>query len=259
MTDSKADMNTTPAEATYQLLTAPHRPLHPVMTRETDESRFVHFTVDNVRSPLAVNSDATTQNSTNIPSADGADGSSLKLSEPLVADDHAKVAGTGTNASSENIANLTNESDTAGPRDTGAPTAPRLGKDKDKKEDEDEDEDEKEEEEPNSHKRGIANTRNADASDGILGVAELVGNAQETLTSAYGSNDWAGGDGETFEKRGGFERLGEDVDGLVGGREPGYTCFSPLFQLTLGIFRFLLLVEFAQANGSYVTRLLVPP
>ena len=98
-----------------------------------------------------------------------------------------------------------------------------------------------EEELPDSHERSVANTRDPVPSDGILTADELVEVVRSVLPegfrSAYGSSDWVGGGGETFEKRGGFERLaGKEMAGLQGGMEPGYTCFTPLFKLTLGTF-----------------------
>ena len=161
------DLNTTPDEATYQLLTSPSRALLPIISREIEASRFVHTSVDNI-----------------------AGSSSQHISS-------ASVTGTDT------------------------PT---------EKDDEDES--------PVSSEQSVANTREPQPSDGIVTVEELVEMARtvlpEVLNSAYDSSDWAGRDGETFEKRGGFNRFADKVDGLEGRREPGYTCFTPLFKLTLG-------------------------
>ena len=227
MTDAMSDMNTTPSEATYQLLMAPDQPLHPVMTREIDESRFVHTSVDKIQ-PAPVVDPATSTKSTNIVSEDGTDSPSLKVSNPLVENGAAIGKALNMNAPSENVTSLASESETTGPTATAVPSA-----------NENEQEEDEEGEEPDSHQRAIANTRNVEASDGLPIVADLIGMAQETLTSAYGSIDWAGEDGETFEKRGGFERVGDHIEGLLGGREPGYTCFTPLFKLTLGISAFV--------------------
>jgi hypothetical protein len=170
------DLNTTPAEATYQLLTAPTRPLHPSMISEIEESRFVHTSVDNIPGPAR-----------NDPPSTSGTGSSTPAE-----------GGTGSNTPAE-------------------------------KDDE--------EEPPDSHERSVANTRDPQPFDGILNADELAGLARKLLPegvkSAFGSSDWAGNDGETFAKRGGFERVG-GVGELEGGGEPGYTCFTPLFKLTLG-------------------------
>ena len=169
-----SDLNTTPAEATYQLLTAPERPLHHNMLREIEESRFVHSSVDGI-------------------------GSSPRTQDPQIA------SGSSSSAPAEN---------------------------------------DKEDENPDLYERSVANTRSPNPSDGILVADELCQIARELLPegarSAYGSSAWAGEDGETFQSRGGFEQLGEGLDALEGGAEPGYTCFTPLFKLTLGQFRHLI-------------------
>ena len=94
--------------------------------------------------------------------------------------------------------------------------------------------------------RSVANTRSPRISDGIASVDELAKIMTEILPrglrSAYGSGAWLGQD-ETFSSRGGFERYEREghewASHLEGGDEPRYTCFTPLFRLTLG--RFILL------------------
>lgn len=97
---------------------------------------------------------------------------------------------------------------------------------------------EDDEELPDSHERSIANSRDPIPSDGILDADQLAELARAVLgvgvRSAYASSDWAGANGVTFRKRGGFERLGGNDDELEGSGEPGYTIFTPLFKLTLG-------------------------
>lgn len=98
------------------------------------------------------------------------------------------------------------------------------------------DDDEGEGELPDSNERSIANTRDATDKDGILMLAEIEKGMAEVLPqparSAYASTKW---DGETYAERGGFETL-ENPSDAQGGGEPAYTCFTPLFRLTLGEF-----------------------
>jgi RNA exonuclease NGL2 len=100
---------------------------------------------------------------------------------------------------------------------------------------------ENEEELPDSHEKSIAGTRSPHPSDGILPMDTLVGLLSDLIPdgvrSAYVDSPWSGkeGTGETFEERGGFERVKPDDVGLRGGQEPGYTCYTPLFKLTLGM------------------------
>lgn len=115
------------------------------------------------------------------------------------------------------------EEDTGGA--TGSNTPATTGKD----------DDEGEGELPDHDERSIANTRPCRAGDGILEVDELVGLMQQELgqgaISALGSVSSAaeGEDGETFGKRGGLDSMtGHGRD------EPAYTCYTPLFKLTLG-------------------------
>jgi RNA exonuclease NGL2 len=82
-----------------------------------------------------------------------------------------------------------------------------------------------------------AKERPTEARDGILGVEELqrilrglVGN--EGLRSAYDVAKWSGKGDDTFASRDGWP---EGAKADKGGDEPGYTCFTGLFQLTLGI------------------------
>jgi RNA exonuclease NGL2 len=102
-----------------------------------------------------------------------------------------------------------------------------------------------EEELPDHDERSIAKTRPPRNGDGMLEVEELVKLMQETLpegaTSALsqmvGEGESSSGKSpsapepgtETFGTRGG-------LDGMTGfGRnEPSYTCYTPLFKLTLG-------------------------
>lgn len=92
--------------------------------------------------------------------------------------------------------------------------------------------DEKEEDElPDSHEESIAGTRPAREEDGIRRLEDLVGMMKDVLPeparSAYGTSKW---EAETYASRDGF------LPGVkaVGGGEPAYTCFTPLFKLTLG-------------------------
>jgi len=113
------------------------------------------------------------------------------------------------------------------------------------KDDEGDDEKDDEGELPDHDERSIAKTRSPRNGDGILEVEELVKMMQETLPtgarsalSSIPSAEHAPADGtagslqsgtETFGTRGGLEGMTG-----VGKDEPAYTCYTPLFKLTLG-------------------------
>ncbi|KAK1925416.1 Endonuclease/exonuclease/phosphatase [Papiliotrema laurentii] len=98
--------------------------------------------------------------------------------------------------------------------------------------------DEGEEEEP-APEGTVPGTRPAQASDGIPTSQELVEIARQLLPdggcrSAYTSGRW--GDARyTFGGRNGFQRSfeGKVPDGLQGHGEAAYTCYTPLFKLSL--------------------------
>lgn len=100
------------------------------------------------------------------------------------------------------------------------------GGEKDDKDDEDE--------LPDSNEKSTANTRPPEEADGILPITELTKMLSETVPggakSAYGLSPWVTNGSETFGSRGGFGHL-KPRDGKD---EPAYTCFTPLFNLTLG-------------------------
>lgn len=102
--------------------------------------------------------------------------------------------------------------------------------------DEGEGEGEGEGELPDHDERSIANTRPPKPNDGILELDELV-RMMEALpggaTSALGSTPGNASEGEleTFGTRGGLDGLDTKSQGRD---EPAYTCFTPLFKLTLG-------------------------
>lgn len=87
-----------------------------------------------------------------------------------------------------------------------------------------------EDELPDTNERSIANTRAPVPGDGIATLDELLVMAAELLPtparSAYGVSKW---EGETYGARGGFK----NATG-AGRGEPAYTCFTPLYKLTLG-------------------------
>jgi RNA exonuclease NGL2 len=145
------------------------------------------------------------------------------------------------------------ESLSAPPSNTGTGTntpTPALDDD-DKSNDEEEEEDKDEQADSHefsiAHETSIANTRYPTHSDGIVPIEELVrliqGLIPDGLKSAYGDIPWSGvdGSGETFGGRGGFERVGGQGD-LGGDGEIGWSCYTPLFKLTLGESRLRFLV-----------------
>lgn len=106
------------------------------------------------------------------------------------------------------------------PSQSGSGTATPVAKEKDD-----------EEELPDTDERSIAGTRPTTEADGIRTLDDLIAMAAEVLPeparSAYGVTEWGT---ETYGARGGFK------DGATGAgaNEPAYTCFTPLFKLTLG-------------------------
>jgi RNA exonuclease NGL2 len=97
---------------------------------------------------------------------------------------------------------------------------------------------------PDHDERSIAKTRPPREGDGMLEVEELVKLMQEilpsgatsTLASSSADQVPAGGSAgntpsgtDTFGTRGGLEGMSG-----VGKDEPAYTCYTPLFKLTLG-------------------------
>lgn len=98
-----------------------------------------------------------------------------------------------------------------------------------------------EEDLPDNHERSIKNTRPATPADGLLTADELADLARMILRgrpvkSAYGSGGWEGrieaAKVETFGSRRNVAIEGSDEK--PGDREPGWTCFTPLWRLTLG-------------------------
>lgn len=99
------------------------------------------------------------------------------------------------------------------------------------------DEGEGEGELPDHDERSIAKTRPPTQSDGIIELEELVRMMREEIPggaiSALGSSSpqslETGDRTETFGDRGGLDGIGG-----IGRDEPAYTCYTPLFKLTLG-------------------------
>lgn len=112
---------------------------------------------------------------------------------------------------------------------TPTPAAPAAAS-KPEKDDEDE--------LPDSHEHSIANTRAPGPDDGILTAEQLITELQALLPngakSSYLAEEWTGpmAAQETYGSRGGFKDIPPNE--AEGAGEPGYTCFSPLFRLTLG-------------------------
>lgn len=139
------------------------------------------------------------------------------------------------------------------PSQSGSGTATPVAKEKD-------DEDEL----PDTDERSIAGTRPPTDADGIRTLDDLLLMAQEVLPeparSAYGTTKWGT---ETYAARGGFK------DGATGagGNEPAYSCFTPLFKLTLGecgciallTIDYLFILPPGKAPRVEFTELLEPP
>lgn len=131
---------------------------------------------------------------------------------PPPAEDSAPASTSGTGAN------------TPAPSSTPAPAEKKEAEEKD-------DEGEGEGELPDSNEKSIANTRSPTDEDGILTLGEIESLAAEVLPqparSAYASTKWGA---ETYAARGDLE----GIQHAEGGSEPAYTCFTPLFRLTLG-------------------------
>lgn len=92
---------------------------------------------------------------------------------------------------------------------------------------------------PDSNEKSTAKTRAPEPSDGILSVEELQSMMQgligpSGLRSAYDVSGWNTEADQTFQSRGGWPEGSEALE--KGKNEPAYTCFTKLFQLTLGGF-----------------------
>jgi RNA exonuclease NGL2 len=113
------------------------------------------------------------------------------------------------------------------------------------KDDEGENEKDEEGELPDHDERSIAKTRPPREGDGVLEVEELVKMMQEILPagatstlSSTTSADHAPADDSAGSSTSGTETFGSrgGLNGMtgVGKDEPAYTCYTPLFKLTLG-------------------------
>ena len=106
--------------------------------------------------------------------------------------------------------------------------------------DDEENEDGEGDESQDKDEHSIAGTRPPIASDGLLSVPELIQATQSAtpsrLLSAYDTVHRldASASAETFASRGGFREHAEVMSEGNGRNEPAYSCFTPLFRLTLG-------------------------
>ena len=113
------------------------------------------------------------------------------------------------------------------------------------KDDEGENDKDEEGELPDSDERSVAKTRSPREGDGMLEVEELVKMMQEILPtgatstlSSTTSADHAPADDSAGQSQSGTETFGTrgGLEGMTGSGkdEPAYTCYTPLFKLTLG-------------------------
>ena len=104
--------------------------------------------------------------------------------------------------------------------------------------DENDDDDEEGQQGPDTDERSIAGTRPPTASDGLLSVSELIQAFQSAspsrLISAYDIASPTDEPVQTFATRGGFREHADVMQEGNGRNEPAYTCYTPLFRLTLG-------------------------
>ena len=90
----------------------------------------------------------------------------------------------------------------------------------------------------------VAGSRLPREEDGILSLSEMIATLREPSytvprkrRSAYEEGLWTLNSSECFGERGGFQTKfepGATPHTLMGRREPGYTCYTALFKLTLG-------------------------
>ncbi|ODN78037.1 hypothetical protein L202_05120 [Cryptococcus amylolentus CBS 6039] len=120
---------------------------------------------------------------------------------------------------------------------------------------------EKDEDREDKKDDSTANSRAPLVSDGIPTTEEMVGLYREVFPgrgceSAYGSTGWrVGRDVPGFGARGGFGELEEGG----GGDEPGYTCFTPLFKLTLDYLLLLPPLSPSSDPEASFSKVLLPP
>jgi RNA exonuclease NGL2 len=128
--------------------------------------------------------------------------------------------------------------ESAAPSNSGTGTATPVAEAEEKEDAEGEGEGEL----PDTDERSVAGTRSPIPADGIPELDTLVELAtkllpDQGLQSAYTAEKWAQGGEATFARRDGFARSFEGSavpSGLTGQNEPAYTCYTPLFKLTLG-------------------------
>jgi len=115
----------------------------------------------------------------------------------------------------------------------------------DEKDDEGDNDKDEEGELPDSDERSVAKTRSPREGDGMLEVGELVKMMQEVLPTgarstlaSTASADHAPADTSAGPSESGTETFGSrgGLEGMTGSGkdEPAYTCYTPLFKLTLG-------------------------
>ncbi|WVF70931.1 hypothetical protein IAT40_005726 [Kwoniella sp. CBS 6097] len=246
------DLNTEPDEATYQLLTAPHTDLPSAMAQRIDDSRLVHDSAKKIAPiPAAIPASG--------PTSASASGEGEGISTPATA----SVTGTGTNTPSASAsASAADDKDRHRHQDDK-----EEGGEGEAKEEEEDDKSL-----PNTRPArtddGILSTAELVEmirkelplpQGGLISAyayahAHANANAKTTsdqskLTSndpqedgdrrVGGETDKNGFDvRESFGGRGGFEQVGisnrsEAQTTVQGYGEPAYTCFTPLFRLTL--------------------------
>lgn len=265
------DFNTSPCEVPYQLLVSPHIALPDSAATAVEDSRLVHDSVDKV-GPLAARFVAPRSNE----HAGAADANGTASSDPAAAQtaDNAHSSAPASTAPSTNGTGA--NTPTAAPSAPDAATGKSAEKEEEGEgEGELPDSNEKSiaNTRPPSESgsdgiwsmaklqaelqrllgEGCASAYTTAVDDAAVPAATLrprtAAAADETVTSsgvdASSSQEsaqksaqvWDGP--QTFEERGGFDKpdgIQWDLDGLKGKGEPGYTCYTGLFQLTLGTY-----------------------
>lgn len=205
------DFNTSPSEPAYQLLVDPQQELTPSAIQAIDDSRLVHDSVDRI-GRLHVRQDITPSNAASQ-SGTGANTPAIDASDNSKPNANPNITPPATQSTLPTIP---------------LPAGPSGGDDEGGL--------------PDNHEKSLANTRPPSDDDGMMTVDELQsalrGLLGDGVRSAYGSVAWTRPTDETFKSRKGFEKedgidWGRDMS--TGGNEPGWTCFTGLFQLTLGM------------------------
>jgi RNA exonuclease NGL2 len=214
----EVDFNSSPCEAPYQLLVNPAAPLPDPTRQRLEASRRLHNSVDKIA------------HAASLPAAKP----EVWSDDPGASQEQDDTPGTTKRGSDKKTSYKTpaiiphpaNAKPVASATAPAQSTKPQVEKD-----------DEGEAEGAAENGEDLPKTNQPGDADGILTVDELQRTlrdllGEQGLNSAYDVGAWQGKEDDTFASRGGWPQGAKTVKG---GNEPGYTCFTGLFQLTLGM------------------------